>query len=146
MNNKNSEFVGRLLGKKVRSHMSGRILWTCVAVMSCLSVDVYAIDLMGPPTATLEPLQFSLGLEYSHSEENIQITDHGSIALEKLNVTPHSGAIFSFWGSGGMFPVWMYCLSACATVEIGLAFRCFSVRKILIRVLCVRAPLSLRFA
>jgi len=65
--------------------MSGRILWTCVAVMSCLSVDVYAIDLMGPPTATLEPLQFSLGLEYSHSEENIQITDHGSIALEKLN-------------------------------------------------------------
>ncbi|MHC4704734.1 MAG: hypothetical protein ACYTFQ_29660 [Planctomycetota bacterium] len=65
--------------------MSGKILWICIAVILCLTVDTQAIDLKGPPTATHKPLQLSLGLEYSYSEENVQFTDHGAIALDSLN-------------------------------------------------------------
>jgi hypothetical protein len=65
--------------------VSGKILWICIAVILCLTVDTQAIDLKGPPTATHKPLQLSLGLEYSYSEENVQFTDHGAIALDSLN-------------------------------------------------------------
>ena len=64
--------------------MSGKILWICIAVVLCLSVDVRAIDLMGPPTATHRALQVSLGLEYSYSEESVNVTDHGSIPPDVL--------------------------------------------------------------
>lgn len=64
--------------------MSGRILWICIAVILFSSVDMYAIDLMGPPTATHRALQLSLGLEYSYSEENVMLTDHGSITPGSL--------------------------------------------------------------
>jgi len=65
--------------------VSGKILWICIAVILCLSVDTYAIDLMGLPTATHRPLQVSFGLEYSYSEENGQFTDRQSVALDELN-------------------------------------------------------------
>ncbi len=55
-----------------------RRLWICTTVVLCLAVDTYGIDFMGPPTATHEALQMSLGLEYSYSEENVQFTDSGS--------------------------------------------------------------------
>lgn len=57
----------------------------CIAVVLRLSVAVPAIDLMGPPTATHKVLQVSLGLEYSYSEENVKLTDQGSIPLDGLS-------------------------------------------------------------
>ena len=45
---------------------------------------MHAIDLMGPPTATHKALQISLGLEYSYSEESVEITDQGTIPLRNV--------------------------------------------------------------
>ena len=57
----------------------------CIAVVLRLSVAVPAIGLMGPPAATHKALQVSLGLEYSYSEENVKLTDQGSIPLDGLS-------------------------------------------------------------
>ncbi len=65
--------------------MSEKILWICIAVILCLSVDMYAIDLMGPPTVTHKVLQVSLGLEHSYSEENVQLAGYSPSTLDKLN-------------------------------------------------------------
>jgi len=53
-------------------------LWICTTAILCLAVDAHGIDLMGPPTATHEARQISIGVEYSYSEENVQFTDSGS--------------------------------------------------------------------
>ena len=58
---------------------------TCVVAILRLSVDTFAINLMGPPTVTHEALQVSIGLEYSYSEENLELSDHGVTGLNKLN-------------------------------------------------------------
>jgi hypothetical protein len=71
------------LEKEIR--VSGKILWICIAVILCLSIDTYAIGFMGPPAATHRPLQVSFGLEYSYSEENIMWEDHGATGVEALN-------------------------------------------------------------
>ena len=64
---------------------SGKCQRICVALILCVSVNTYAIDLMGPPTAMLKPPQVSLGLEYSYSEETVMITERGPITSQKLN-------------------------------------------------------------
>ncbi len=65
--------------------MSGKMSWMCVELILCLSIDAYAIDLMGPPAAAHKALQMSLGLEYSYSEDNVQFTDRQSISLDSLS-------------------------------------------------------------
>ena len=86
--------------------MFRKILWICVAALLCLSVDTYAIDLMGPPTATHKALQVSLGLEYSYSEENVKLTDNGSIPLDALKNVRRN----TFFGKlgVGLFDYWEF--------------------------------------
>jgi len=55
-----------------------------VIVSLCLSIDAYAISLIGPPTATHKPLQISLGLEHYHSEEKLRLEDHGATGVGTL--------------------------------------------------------------
>jgi len=50
-----------------------------------LGSDVLAIDLMGPPRATHKARQWSLGFDYWHSEEDVQLTDQSLADMDSID-------------------------------------------------------------
>ncbi|MHC4296144.1 MAG: hypothetical protein ACYS7Y_02480 [Planctomycetota bacterium] len=96
--------------------VSAKTLYTCIAVVLCFSFDVYAIDLMGPPTATHKALQVSLGLEYSYSEESVNFTDRGPIPLDTLR-NVRRNTVFGRLGMGVLDYVEFFFLFGAGTLQ-----------------------------